>query len=295
MPLPQVKRDIMRVIYIAGPFRSTNPDGRSNAWGVQQNVMRAMARALEVWRRGHAAICPHANTMFFQDADGCVDDVWLTGDVELLRRCDAVLTVEGWEKSSGATAEVGLASKWGKPVLDSLADLDAYIKSPDNVERTHAAFMRAVAARMRNVMTGTIAEFSLTEIGSAHRIAIDGEAYEIEFQEDVIVCRSTDAIPGSVEIASDERFCSCSTPDVVGRRGRPETWRCLTCGCHPNPSERVDVRNVQMLAISGGRVAELWSMAIRNAAAVAEPDVITFARMIVDEVKSQIGRVGLEV
>lgn len=117
----------MRLIYIAGPYRSTNPDGKSNAWGVQQNVMRAMAQALEVWRRGHAAICPHSNTMFFQDADGCVDAVWLDGDLEILRRCDAVLTVDGWQRSKGATAEVELARKWGKPVLETVDELERYL------------------------------------------------------------------------------------------------------------------------------------------------------------------------
>ena len=58
------------VVYIAGPFRSPSAyvPGHQDCWGIQQNVMRAMELALDVWRHGAAAITPHANTMFFQNA-----------------------------------------------------------------------------------------------------------------------------------------------------------------------------------------------------------------------------------
>ena len=119
----------MKVVYIAGPFRSTNPDGRSNSWGVQQNVMQAMAVALEVWKMGHAALCPHANTMFFQDADGTVDSVWLRGDLEMLKRCDALMLAPNWEKSSGARAEVEFAQGNKIPVFTDLDDLYTWLRT----------------------------------------------------------------------------------------------------------------------------------------------------------------------
>lgn len=118
----------MKLIYIAGPFRSTNADGTSNAWGVQQNVMAAMARALEVWKRGAAAICPHSNNMFFQDADGVTDQTWLDGDIELLIRSDAVFTTENWRKSVGATTEVKIAREREIPVLETLDDLEEFLR-----------------------------------------------------------------------------------------------------------------------------------------------------------------------
>lgn len=117
----------MKVIYVAGPFRARNANGTNSAWGTQQHVMRAMELALEIWKRGHAAICPHANTMFFQDSAGCADDVWLYGDLELLRRCDAVLMVPGWEKSQGATAEKEVAESRGIPVLLSMEALERFL------------------------------------------------------------------------------------------------------------------------------------------------------------------------
>jgi hypothetical protein len=118
----------MIVVYVAGPFRSTNKNGKSNAWGVQKNVMRAMELALEVWKRGAVALCPHSNTMFFQDADGCADDVWLKGDIELLKRSDAILMTDDYLKSSGARHEHDWAKAHGVPVLYSVDELDEWLR-----------------------------------------------------------------------------------------------------------------------------------------------------------------------
>lgn len=117
----------MKVIYIAGPFRSASQyvPGQQDGWGIQTNVMRAMETALAVWRMGAVALCPHANTMFFQNA--APDNVWLDGDIELLKRCDAVVVTENWSKSSGAKAEVAEAIKLGIPVLYSLAALQIWL------------------------------------------------------------------------------------------------------------------------------------------------------------------------
>lgn len=119
-------KDVARkkVIYVAGPFRGPS------AWAVQQNVMAAMAVALEVWRMGAVALCPHSNTMFFDQA--APDDVWLDGDLELLRRCDALVTTPDWRRSSGATAEVQFAVDHDIPVFASdraITDLDEWLRS----------------------------------------------------------------------------------------------------------------------------------------------------------------------
>jgi hypothetical protein len=275
---------------------STNADGKSNAWGVQQNVMKAMARSLEVWRRGHAAVCPHANTMFFQDADGCEDRVWLDGDIEMLRRCDALLTVEGWKESNGATAEVLLAQQIGKPVLTSIGELETYLSQPDGVSAVHRLFLNAVAARLRNVMTGASVEFGIDEGGSAIRIVVDGEAYELEWMEEVVLRRAADyakeQIAGSIELAADGP-CACSVPDFVGYIHEPETYRCLRCGHQPNGSEQIAVRLLERVenrrptrfAIGGQRVIELWSKAVRTRTAPAMEDIQTFAQLIVDDLR----------
>lgn len=113
----------MTVVYVAGPFRATLPNGHQDCWGIQQNVMAAMKLGLEVWKAGMVALVPHANTMFFQNAAGTVDDVWLKGDLELIRRCDVVLLTPDWERSSGARAEKEFAESIGMPCVFSMAEL----------------------------------------------------------------------------------------------------------------------------------------------------------------------------
>lgn len=110
----------MKVIYVAGPFRA------SNAWEIELNVRRAEETALEVWRMGAAAICPHTNTRFFQGA--AADSVWLEGDLEILRRCDAVLMVRGWRRSRGAAAERSLALDLGIPVFEGTNELSDWLE-----------------------------------------------------------------------------------------------------------------------------------------------------------------------
>lgn len=121
----------MKVIYIAGPFRcaSTHVPGQQDSWGIQTNVMAAMSLSLEVWRRGHAAVCPHANTMFFQNA--APDVVWLDGDIAILAKCDAVLMTPDYLRSSGARAEHEFAASQGIPILYDLAGLDKWLAEGD--------------------------------------------------------------------------------------------------------------------------------------------------------------------
>jgi len=99
----------MKLVYVAGPFRG------AHAWEIECNIRRAEALALKVWLSGVGCICPHANTRFFQGAG--LDAVWLDGDLEMVRRCDAIVTTSDWQRSSGARAEVDLAQSLSIPVF----------------------------------------------------------------------------------------------------------------------------------------------------------------------------------
>ena len=109
----------MTLVYIAGPFRG------ASAWEIEENIRRAERLALEVWKRGAACICPHANTRFFQGA--APDQVWLDGDLEMVKRCDVVLMTPDWERSSGAREEHRLALELGIPVSYSLEELECLL------------------------------------------------------------------------------------------------------------------------------------------------------------------------
>ena len=120
----------MKVIYVAGPFRAKSAyvEGQQDFWGVWQNITNAMSIALEVWRAGAVALCPHGNTFPFQNA--APDDVWLEGDLELLARCDAVIMTPDWQRSTGARAEHEFAKERGIPVLYTIDEVKTFIKEP---------------------------------------------------------------------------------------------------------------------------------------------------------------------
>ena len=110
----------MKLVYVAGPFRGPNN------WEIEQNIRRAETLALEVWRAGYACLCPHTNTRFFQGA--APDEVWLQGDLEMVRRCDAVLLTPDWARSTGARAERLFAEEHEIPVFTDLDTLKENIQ-----------------------------------------------------------------------------------------------------------------------------------------------------------------------
>lgn len=104
----------MKLIYIAGPYRA------ATVHGILENIRRAEAVALQVWQSGHAAICPHLNSAFF---DGAVPDTnFLQGTITMLKHCDAVVLVTGWSNSSGTKAELGFCYHNNIPVYENITD-----------------------------------------------------------------------------------------------------------------------------------------------------------------------------
>jgi len=105
----------VKVIYVAGPYNS------KTEWGLEINLRKAEDAARELWKMGWAVICPHKNTAHFGGLlDNPMEDrnMWLSGDLEILSRCDAVLRLDG--ESQGADEEVKLALELGIPVYYSI-------------------------------------------------------------------------------------------------------------------------------------------------------------------------------
>ena len=109
----------MTVVYIGGPV------GAVDQWQVEANIRRAEALALEVWKLGAVAICPHTMTRFYEGV--LPRATWLEGDLELLRRSDALLLVRGWEESAGTRAEVEYASQLKIPIFERLEWLNRWL------------------------------------------------------------------------------------------------------------------------------------------------------------------------
>lgn len=111
----------MRLVYIAGPYRA------ATAWGVECNIQAARKVGADVVLLGAYAVIPHSNTAHF---DGLAsDEFWLEGTLELMRRCDAVLMVPGWEASTGARGERAEAERLGPPVFTEPSALKAWLET----------------------------------------------------------------------------------------------------------------------------------------------------------------------
>lgn len=115
----------MKVVYIAGPFRAPT------AWGIAENVRAAERAGIEVARLGAMPLIPHANTANFHGE--LSDQFWLDGTLELLRRCDALLLIDGWVVSSGARKERAEAAELSLPIFqgpEALEALKAWLMKP---------------------------------------------------------------------------------------------------------------------------------------------------------------------
>ncbi len=110
-PEPEKKQG-MKLVYVAGPYRAETREG------VAQNVAAARHVGQLCVRKGWFPVLPTVNTAHFDhDFPGLADDqYWLDGTMELMRRCDAVVLVDGWQYSSGALAEIEEARKLGLKV-----------------------------------------------------------------------------------------------------------------------------------------------------------------------------------
>lgn len=99
----------MKNVYVAGRYR-----GKSE-YEVTQNIRAAEDVGVALLRAGHVPWIPHKA---FAYLGGAADDsVFLNADLWLMRKCDAVVVVPGWETSSGTKAEIAEAEKRGIPVF----------------------------------------------------------------------------------------------------------------------------------------------------------------------------------
>lgn len=102
-----------RIIYIAGPYRAPH------RIEVSENILAAKRiGAMVAETQAGYPVIPHANTDGdFGDLE-VPDSFWLEATIELMRRCDGVIMLPTWRRSSGATEERIVALGLGLPVLD---------------------------------------------------------------------------------------------------------------------------------------------------------------------------------
>jgi hypothetical protein len=101
----------MIVCYIAGPYTATK------AGTVGQNIENARRVASEIRSHGMAAVVPHLESI---GCEGSLDyEGWIAHGVALMRKCDCVVLLEGWDASKGAQSELEDARWNSQPVFFS--------------------------------------------------------------------------------------------------------------------------------------------------------------------------------
>lgn len=100
------------IIYVAGPYRAATREA------IAANIEAARRVALHICNLGWMPLCPHMNTAHMDaELEHLNDDFWLVGTMALMERCDAVVLVEGWERSSGTLAEIARAEQMSIPIF----------------------------------------------------------------------------------------------------------------------------------------------------------------------------------
>lgn len=102
--------DGKKIIYVAGKYRGKTDYEKT------ENIWHAVRVSVRLWELGWVAICPHANTAHFDCYSNLPSQTYLDGDLEILKRCDALFMLKGWEESEGAKQEFELARKLGKEI-----------------------------------------------------------------------------------------------------------------------------------------------------------------------------------
>jgi hypothetical protein len=102
----------MKLVYIAGPYSAEHEAQKL------KNVLVAWEVARHVWSIPYlAAVCPHANSFLMGGPDISYDK-FILGDLEIIRRVDAVVFLPGWKASKGARAEMDHCIEHNIPRVD---------------------------------------------------------------------------------------------------------------------------------------------------------------------------------
>ena len=123
----------MKLVYIAGKYSAPSfHETHLNIWAAREYAMK-------VWELGAAAICPHLNTYHFEADTKLTQQNFYDGDLEILRRCDAILLIPGWGESKGARMECRFALRHDIPVFHDIESLKGWLVLHEAAESKAAA------------------------------------------------------------------------------------------------------------------------------------------------------------
>lgn len=105
----------MKRIYVAGPY--SGPDVIT----ILGNIKRGIELSLRIMKLGYAVYCPWLDWQFGIQAD-LTKEQYQANSMAWVEVSDAVVLVEGWEKSGGTLREIARAEELGIPVFKTFED-----------------------------------------------------------------------------------------------------------------------------------------------------------------------------
>ncbi|KZL88693.1 DUF4406 domain-containing protein [Clostridium magnum] len=117
----------MDIAYVGGPYRA------KTKLGIIRNIIVARKVAKKLWKLGYGVICPHSNSALFNNLP---EESFINGDIEMLKRCDVLVLVPGWENSAGTLGEIETAIQNHIPIYELEGDnlIGLEINYAENVE-----------------------------------------------------------------------------------------------------------------------------------------------------------------
>jgi len=114
----------VKLVYISGPHVG------SNYHQTEAYITYAREWAEKLARAGHAFYCPHLNTAHFDIITPDVPEYfWREMNLNILRRCDVVLLVPGWDNDEATKRDMEYAERWGIPVVVDIDEI-AQVRVP---------------------------------------------------------------------------------------------------------------------------------------------------------------------
>ena len=78
---------------------------------IEANIQTAREASIKLWEKGFVVFCPHLNTAHFDKDCKCTYEDYIEGDLLILKKCDMIVFLPGWEYSKGSQIEHEFALK----------------------------------------------------------------------------------------------------------------------------------------------------------------------------------------
>jgi nucleoside 2-deoxyribosyltransferase len=118
----------MKQIYVAGPYTA------NDSWSLEKNIRSAEEISFQVFSLRAVAVCSHTISRYFFGTLN--EEFWLEATMNMLSRCDAMVVVEGWKKSSGTLGEIKYAAENDIPIFYSVEELAEWLKEGDSKQQS---------------------------------------------------------------------------------------------------------------------------------------------------------------